>query len=181
MGQRAWRPLKTSVSARSRQPLNRDVNEGESPFRFDALSTSQTRTDLTSSLSFTQLPWFSLDVNETYVFVDTRNPEDLGAGPIESRLALFNNLSWLDIEVANDYDPEENAPGNLETLFELRSPDPVVSGGLRYEQIVDLDLAPTAPTVPWKTTPRHRHGGAWLHQSLQCGPRRGLRIRQHRR
>ena len=122
--------------------LNRDVNEGESPFRFDALSTSQTRTDLTSSLSFTPLPWFSLDVNETYVFVDTRNPEDLGAGPIESRLELFNNLSWLDIEVANDYDPKENDPGNLETLFELRSPDPVVSGGLRYEQIVDLDLAP---------------------------------------
>ena len=122
--------------------LNRDVNEGETPFRFDALSVSQTRTDLTSSLSFTPLEWFSLDVNETYVFVDTRNPEDLGAGPIESRLELFNNLNWLNIEVANDYDPAENDPGNLETIFELRSPDPVVSGSLRYQHIADLDLTP---------------------------------------
>ena len=121
---------------------NRDVNEGETPFRFDTLAAAQTRTDVTSSLALTPLEWLELNVNETYVFTDTRDPEEVGAGPLETRLDLFGNLNWLDIRFANDYDIRENDPGLLETAVELRSPDATLNGRLRYENIQDLQLAP---------------------------------------
>ncbi len=126
--------------------FTRDVNQGETPFRFDALGTDQTRTALASSLSLTPAAWLSLNVDQTYVFVDTRTPDDVGAGPLESRLSLFGNLRWLDVSFANEYDIEENDPGTLETNVTLTSPDSIVTGRFSYDVVQDFQTTTTNRT-----------------------------------
>ena len=122
--------------------LSRDVSEGETPFRFDTVSASQTRTDLDSALTLTPSAWLELQIDQTYVFVDTRDPEEVGAGPLESRLELFGNLSWLEVSFENDYDFQENDPGTFDTTVILSSPDSVLNGRLSYENVQDLDVRP---------------------------------------
>ncbi len=126
--------------------FRRDVNEGETPFRFDTLSASQTRTDLASSLVLTPSAWLRLNLDQTYVFVDTRTPDEVGAGPLESRLELFGNLTWLDVTFANDYDFEEEDPGTLDTTVILSSPDATVNGRLSFENVQDFDTTSTNRT-----------------------------------
>jgi hypothetical protein len=114
--------------------FQRLVSEGETPFNFDAL-TPASRTELSGTLSLRPLPWLSLGLRETYVFVDTRRPDAVGPGPLETTLTLFENLNWLSLVLRNVYDVQEGDPGELRAELALRQ----APFTLELSHIQDLD------------------------------------------
>ncbi|MEX2541530.1 MAG: hypothetical protein WD314_06960 [Trueperaceae bacterium] len=121
--------------------FNRDVNEGETPFRFDQIPL-RTRTDLRAELRLEPFPWLAFEARETYVFRDSRRPELEGFLPLESELRLFGNLAWLDASVSNSYDIAEGDPGNLDFEVTLRSPEPSPRASLEISHLEDLAVRP---------------------------------------
>ena len=127
--------------------FSRVILEGESPFAFDARTTPNSRTELTSEFSLTPLPWVDLNVSETYVFRDDRSyggfgtvgADELGAGPLETRAELFNNLDWLGVTLEQAYDLQNNDPGLLGATIELVSPNPVLTSRAQLSGVYDLD------------------------------------------
>ena len=117
--------------------FRRDTSEGETPFRFD-IATLRSRTDFDVRLDLNPLAWLDIAIEQTSVFVDTRNPDNLGAGPINTTVGLFNNLRWLDIRLQNDFDIEENDPGELDVLLDVRSTDLDWNAVLTFEHTQDL-------------------------------------------
>ncbi len=117
--------------------FQRNTKEGETPFRFDT-APGRRSTFLRSDLSLSPLPWLSLNVDETYVFVDSRRPDNVGPGPINSTVTLFENLNWLSLSLEESYDIKENDPGNLEGRLTLRSPNRNFSAQLQLTHIQDL-------------------------------------------
>jgi hypothetical protein len=93
--------------------FSRVILEGETPFRFDARTTPSSRTTLSADLSLTPTEWLDVSVEETYVFEDTRDQDDEGAGPIETRVELFNNVEWLDASLEQSYDVAGERSGTL--------------------------------------------------------------------
>ncbi|MEM7737960.1 MAG: hypothetical protein AAF267_19445 [Deinococcota bacterium] len=127
--------------------FQRDTNEGETPFRFD-IETLRSRTDFTTRLDLTPADWLAINIEQTSVFVDSRNPDNLGAGPINTTVTLFNNLRWLDIRLQNDFDIEENDPGELDVNATLRSTD------LDFNALLDVDhTQDLKPTVNERLDP----------------------------
>lgn len=120
----------------------RSVNEGETPFRFDQLPL-RARSEIRASLSLRPLPFFAIEVNETYVLRDNRSPRDLGPGPLITTVGLFGNLQWLDITIRNSYNLKEADPGLLSFEATLRTPpDPEISGLINVVHVQDLQHAP---------------------------------------
>ena len=122
--------------------LRRDTTEGETPFRFDGLPL-RTRMELTGFLELTPLPWLEARTETGYVFRDSRRPDEEGFLPISSELILFGNQSWIDVSVSNEYDLEEEDPGNLEFELVLRTPSTPPRARLEARHLIDLK-----PTVP---------------------------------
>ncbi len=122
--------------------FSRVILEGETPFRFDARTTPSNRTALSADLSLTPAEWLSVSVEETYVFEDNRNSDDEGAGPIETRVELFNNVEWLDASLEQAYDVQENDPGLLGASVGFTSPDDVLTGSVRLDGVYDLAQRP---------------------------------------
>lgn len=119
--------------------LSRVILEGETPFRFDARTTPNSRTALDAELSLQPLAWLDLNVSETYVFEDSRSPDDaLRAGPLETRVELFNNLDWFGATLEQSYDLQENDPGLLGASVRLTSPDAALRGSVRVDGVYDL-------------------------------------------
>ncbi len=118
----------------------RNTTEGQTPFRFDLLPL-RTRSELRSALELRPLPWLGLSANQTYVFRDNRSPRLEGPGPLNTRLSLFDNLSWFSLRFENRYDLREGDPGRLVAEAVLRAPDPQLTAllGVRHAQ----DLRPT--------------------------------------
>ncbi len=120
--------------------FRRDINEGETPFRFDTIGLGNV-VSLSGDLRLTPFPWFTFTASETYTFLDERRPDLEGPGPLQSRLSLFN-LSWLTLSVENNYDFREGDPGTLISTLTLRSPEPRVGASLSYSYIQDLLVEP---------------------------------------
>jgi hypothetical protein len=118
--------------------FTRDVTEGETPFRFDQL-TLRERSDVQGALTLTPLDWLSLSVRSGFVLTDSRNPRAEGWRPLESSLALFGNLSWLDVTFSNTRDLETGDPGNLATEVTLRTPGRGISASISAKYTHDLD------------------------------------------
>jgi hypothetical protein len=118
--------------------LNRTILEGESPFSFDAQITPANRSDLATSLQYSPLEWLDLSIEETYVFEDSRDPNGLGAGPIETRLELFNNLGWFNASLEQRYDIKENDPGLLGASATLNTPDTPLQASFTLSGAYDL-------------------------------------------
>jgi hypothetical protein len=116
----------------------RDVTEGETPFRFDQL-TLRERTDVQGVLSLTPLEWLALDFRSSFVFTDSRNPRAEGWRPLESRLTLFSNLSWLDVVISNNRNLQSGDPGSLTSEVTLRTPGRGISGSITASYTHDLD------------------------------------------
>ena len=152
--------------------FNRLVNEGETPFQFDDIDFRK-RTDVVTSFNLTPLPWLDFSVDETYVLVDDRNPDELGAGPITSELRLFNNLTWISLQVENNYDIAEKDPGELSTELELRSPASDLQGSLRVTHVQDLNPSPDRLTGALnddtETTVELEYGLAYLSADFSGG------------
>jgi hypothetical protein len=121
--------------------FTRDVNEGETPFRFDQIPL-RVRTDLRGTLRLEPLPWLTFEAENGYVFRDSRRPELEGFQPLQTRLRLFENLDWLSAEVENSYDIEAGDPGRLDFEVELSSPESSPRAELRIEHVHDLAVLP---------------------------------------
>ncbi len=99
---------------------DRDVNEGETPFRFDTVPR-RNRTEFGVRLRLAPTPRWSLEHRSGYVALDTRRPEDEGWQPLDTTLRLFGDLPLLGLSLRHRYDPEEGRPHTLETTLELRA------------------------------------------------------------
>jgi hypothetical protein len=100
--------------------FTRDVTEGETPFRFDALAY-RARTDLLASLLLDPAPWLRVQQRGGYVFLDDRNPDAEGWAPLETTLTLLRNVDWLTLTVRNAYDLQDGDPGVIDVDLGLRA------------------------------------------------------------
>ncbi len=139
--------------------FNHVILEGETPFQFDARTTPNNRTTLQAELSLTPAEWLELSAQESYVFVDDRDDNEVGAGPIETRAELFGNLSWLEAVLEQSYDVKENDPGLLGATLGVSTPSDsgtdlgiglgdTLTGNVRATGVYDLDRTPTDRTDP---------------------------------
>ena len=124
--------------------LQRNYTEGETPFRFD-VRTLRSRTDLRTSFSITPSAWLNVSLEHDYVFVDNRNPEELGFGAINTTLRFFDNINWLRLSVRNsfDFDPPDRAergidPGEIDSELAITSPFRNVRGSVTLRHVQDL-------------------------------------------
>jgi hypothetical protein len=99
---------------------DRDVNEGETPFRFDSVPR-RNRTEFGVQLRLAPSARWSLDHVAGYVLLDTRRPEDEGWRPFDTTLRLFGDLPALGASVRHRLDPQEGGPHTLEASLELRA------------------------------------------------------------
>ena len=100
--------------------FNRDVREGETPFRHD-LITYRSRTDLLGVFVITPLPWLRFEQRGGYVFADDRNPGEIGWAPLASTLTLLGNVDWVTLTIRNTFDIAEDDPGTIDATLDLRS------------------------------------------------------------
>ncbi len=120
----------------------RDVNEGETPFRFDQIPL-RNRSEVNASLGLDPAAWLSASLAGGYVFEDTRDTEALGLQPLDSDVALFGNLSWIDLGLSNSYDLADDDPGNLEVRLGLRlAGDPSLRASLDIGHTQDFLVTP---------------------------------------
>lgn len=121
----------------------RDVEEGETPFRFDA-AAPRARTEATTRLSVRLAPWATIASDGGYVFTDARRPETVGWQPLNSTLTLFQDRPWLDASLAQRWPIADDDPGTLTARFAVQGR----SGGAEVRssvvQVIDLqaDLGP---------------------------------------
>ena len=99
---------------------DRDVNEGETPFRFDSVPR-RNRTEFGVRLRLAPSARWSLDHVSGYVLLDTRRPEDEGWRPFDTSLRLFGDVPALGVSVRHRFDPQEGGPHTLEAGLELRA------------------------------------------------------------
>jgi hypothetical protein len=100
--------------------FDRDVNEGETPFRFDVVPL-RNRMEATARLVLTPTPWLSAESRSGYTFVDTRRPELVGWQDLDSRLRLFGDLAWLDVDVRHRALLAEGDPGTVDATLTLQT------------------------------------------------------------
>lgn len=121
----------------------RDVNEGETPFRFDSV-TRRNRTAFGARLRLAPFPSWRLDSTTGYVLLDTRRPEDRGWQTLDTTLALFADVSGLDLRLRHRYgldadDDTHTLDANLD-LRARRSP-----GELTFAVTHRQDFGPPVP------------------------------------
>ncbi len=116
----------------------RNINEGETPFRFDTLSLHNT---IYSSFGLELKPadWFNFSISSRYIFLDNRRKE-LGFDPIISNLSFFDNADWISLTLNNEYNIRDDDPGKLTTTLELRSPPANLETSLSISFIKDLKV-----------------------------------------
>jgi hypothetical protein len=124
----------------------RNVNEGETPFRFDA-SIAQVRNELTFGVSARPFAWLSLSSRGGYVLRELRRPEEVGWAPLLSRLALFENLSGISASLEHRWPILDEDLGTLSAQLELRGSSGPASLLVRLEHLRDLQLAEETPTI----------------------------------
>lgn len=120
----------------------RDVNEGETPFRFDQIPL-RNRADVSATLQVTPLNWIDFSTASGWVFMDTRSPDAVGIQPVVSSLRLFGPVPWIDLSAENTYDPKTGDLGSLDTTLSLQATGEPLSGSLTLEH--DQDLSARAP------------------------------------
>lgn len=120
---------------------NRVILEGETPFQFDSTTTPNNRTDLTSSFSFTPLPWLELKLDEAYVFSSSRGFDELGPGPLNTHIGLLGNVSWIELALDHSYNLKDNDPGRMGALLELSAPEDTLDAQFTLSGIYDLDTS----------------------------------------
>ena len=123
--------------------FDRDVNEGETPFRFDAV-TRRNRTAFGARLRLAPYQSWSLESRTGYVLLDTRRPEDRGWELLESSLRLFTNVSGIAFDVRHRYGLDaDDDTHTLDATFDLRGRR--TPAELSFNVAHRQDLAP--PTI----------------------------------
>lgn len=124
----------------------RDVEEGETPFRFDA-ATPRARTEASARLSVRFAPWASLASDGAYVFVEARRPETVGWQPLTSTLTLFGDRPWIDASLAHRWPLGDDDPGTLTARLALQGRGGGAETSTSVEHVVDLRPLPGPPRV----------------------------------
>lgn len=119
---------------------NRDVREGETPFRFDVFPY-RNRSDLRARLLLAPLPWLRFEQLGGYVIVDDRDPGQVGWAPLESTLTLLGNLNWITLTVRNSYDLKAPDPGSIDATLALEARG-AFSASLEVKHSEDLLMTP---------------------------------------
>ncbi|MDF1522956.1 MAG: hypothetical protein P1P87_09075, partial [Trueperaceae bacterium] len=120
--------------------FTRDVEEGETPFRFDAASP-RARTEATASFSARLAPWASFAANGGYVFVEARRPESVGWSPVTSHLTLFQSSPWIDASLEHRWLLGEDDLGTATARVALQGRADLAQ--LRASVTHVIDLQPT--------------------------------------
>lgn len=118
----------------------RNINEGETPFRFDTKNLNNTIFTRTS-LELRPTPWLDFSISNKYIFLDNRRKDALGFDPIVSQFNFFGNVDWLSLSIANEYDIRHDDPGKLTNTLELRTPASDLEASLSLIYIKDLKIA----------------------------------------
>ena len=87
--------------------FDRNVNEGETPFRFDAVPR-RNRVAFGVRLRLAPFPSWGVESRTGYVLLDTRRPEDRGWELLDTSLRLFTNVSGIAFDVRHRYGLDEN-------------------------------------------------------------------------
>jgi hypothetical protein len=125
---------------------DRDVNEGETPFRFDAIPL-RNRSDATARLVLTPVRWLRAETRGGYTFGDTRRPEDVGWNDLDSSLRLFADRSWIDLELRNRYDLKTPDPGTLDSILTVQARSTTLDLRVRVTHVQDMLPEPGLPLV----------------------------------
>ena len=126
--------------------LTREVEEGETPFRFDA-AVARARTDLRFGVTLRPTPWLGLGSEGGYVLVENRRPETVGWAPLTSRLTLFGNLPWIDAAVEHRWALPDDDPGTLRATLSLQAHGGPADPRAGLEHLQDLRVEPATPRV----------------------------------
>jgi len=117
----------------------RNVNEGETPFRFDA-SIAQARSELTFGAAARPFDWIHLTSRGGYVLRELRRPEEVGWAPLLSRLALFENWSGIDANLEHRWPILEEDWGTLRGKLDLRGNSGPAQLQVGLEHLRDLQV-----------------------------------------
>lgn len=124
--------------------FDRDVEEGETPFRFDA-AAARARTQLGVRFSFTPGRWLNLSSEGGYLFVEARRPETVGWLPLNTRLQLFGHLSWIDLSLSHHWPIADDDPGTLTGRLTLQARRSPADFRLTIDHLQDLLPDPGPP------------------------------------
>lgn len=124
----------------------RNVNEGETPFRFDA-SIAQVRNELTFGVNARPLAWLNLTSRGGYVLRDLRRPEEAGWAPLISRLALFENLRGIDASLEHRWLILDDDLGTLRGQLDLQATSGPASLRVNLEHLRDLQIDDATPRI----------------------------------
>ncbi len=119
----------------------RNINEGETPFRFDTKNLNNT-IFTRASLELRAAEWLGFSISSRYIFLDNRRKDALGFDPVVSQFNFFGNIDWLSLNIANEYDIRNNDPGKITNTLELRTPANNLDASLSLIYIKDLKIAP---------------------------------------
>lgn len=126
--------------------LQREVEEGETPFRFDA-AVARSRTEARFSVEARPAPWISLRSDGGYVLVENRRPETVGWAPLTTRLTLFADVPWIDAAVEHRWPILEEDPGTLRATLSLQGRRAPADLRVALEHLQDLRVPDADPRV----------------------------------
>jgi hypothetical protein len=124
----------------------RDVEEGETPFRFDA-AAPRSRTEATGRFTVRIAPWATFASEGGYVFVDARRPESVGWQPLNSTLTLFQDRPWLDASLAHRWPIADDDPGALTARLGVQGRSGAAEVRATVTQVIDLEADVGPPRV----------------------------------
>lgn len=114
----------------------RDVQEGETPFQFDALPFRH-YSDVRTKLRLTPWRWFEFEQTGGYLIIDSRAGTEREWLPLVSRLTLFRSSHWLTVTAHHEYNIAEDDPGELTIGVDMRTRG-TVHATLEIEHVYDL-------------------------------------------
>ena len=114
----------------------RDVQEGETPFQFDAIPFRH-YSDVRARLRLSPWRWFEFEQTGGYLIIDSRAGTEREWLPLVSRLTLFRSSNWLTFSAHNEYDFAEDDPGELTLELDIRARG-TVHAGVAIEHVYDL-------------------------------------------
>lgn len=126
--------------------LTREVEEGETPFRFDA-AVARSRTEARFSVDLRPAAWVSLRSEGGYVIQENRRPETVGWAPLTTRLTLFADRPWIDASVEHRWPILEEDPGTLRVNLSLQARRSPADLRVAVEHLQDLRVADADPRV----------------------------------
>jgi hypothetical protein len=124
----------------------REVEEGETPFRFDAASP-RARTEATARFSARLAPWASIASSGGYVFVESRRPETVGWSPLVTELDLFANQAWLSAGLEHRWPIADDDVGTLGARIAVQARANPAELRLSIDHLTDLQREPGPPVV----------------------------------